>query len=110
MTQNEAAFALEPGLIFLSHAGAETQEAKELASALRQAGMEVWLDANCLQPGDVWSDEIERALQRAKAFVVYVGQLGVLNWVGREVRYVVDRNTTVSTARQAFISLILTIS
>jgi WD40 repeat protein len=83
----------QSGLIFLSHAGVDTQVAKELASALRQADLDVWLDADCLQPGDIWADELERALERAGAFVLYVGQLGVLNWVGREVRYALDRNT-----------------
>ena len=76
-----------PGLIFLSHSGADTQDAKALASALRQAGLDVWLDADCLKPGDVWSNELEQALQKATAFVLYVGELGVLKWVGRDARY-----------------------
>jgi hypothetical protein len=93
MIGTESALQPEPELVFLSHAGTDTQAAKELASVLRQAGLEVWLDVDCLQPGDVWADELERALQRAGALVLYLGQFGVLNWLGREVRYALDRNT-----------------
>jgi hypothetical protein len=49
-------------LIFLSHSGADTQAAKDLAGLLRQGGVDVWVDVERLAPGDVWMDELEAAL------------------------------------------------
>jgi hypothetical protein len=69
-------------LIFLSHSGADTQAAKELAGLLRQGGVEGWLDVELLAAGDAWMD-----------LIVYIGPSGVRNWVGREVRFALDRST-----------------
>jgi hypothetical protein len=80
-------------LIFLSHSGADTQAAKNLAGLLRQGGVDVWLDVERLAPGDVWMDELEAALVSAKHLIVYIGPSGVRNWVGREVRFALDRST-----------------
>ena len=80
-------------MIFLSHAGEDTPAAKELAGALRQAGLEVWLDVERLRPGDRWMEGIEQGLQEASALVVYVGCSGVQSWVDREVRVALDRST-----------------
>ena len=79
--------------IFLSHSGEDTSAAKELAGHLRQAGLEVWLDAERLKPGDRWMEEIEHAMGQAAALLVYVGRSGVRNWVDNEVRVALDRNT-----------------
>ena len=84
----------QPGtVIFLSHAGEETANAKELAHQLRQAGVEVWLDVERLKPGDRWMEKIEEGLREASALVVYVGRSGVRNWVDNEVRVALDRST-----------------
>jgi hypothetical protein len=80
-------------MLFLSHSGADTEEAKSLASLLRQAGLEVWLDVERLQPGNRWMEELETALWDADGFAVYVGQSGVQRWVDREVRVALERNT-----------------
>jgi energy-coupling factor transporter ATP-binding protein EcfA2 len=79
-------------IIFLSHSGADTQAAKELAGLLRQGGVDVWLDVERLAAGDVWMDELEAALVRAKHLIVYIGPSGVRNWVGREVRFALHRS------------------
>jgi hypothetical protein len=86
-------------LIFLSHSGADTQAAKELAGLLRQGGVEVWLDVERLAAGDVWMDELEAALVSAKRLIVYIGPSGVRNWVGREVRFALDRSTQDRSSR-----------
>jgi hypothetical protein len=83
-------------MLFLSHSGADTEEAKSLASLLRQAGVEVWLDVERLQPGNRWMEELETALRVANSFAVYVGKSGVQRWVDREVRVALERNTAES--------------
>ena len=84
---------MSTGPIFLSHAGADSAIARELAAALTAAGLEVWLDVE-VQAGDRWNEELERALEQARAMVVWVGSLGIRNWVDREVRVGLDRSTT----------------
>ena len=84
---------MDQPLVFLSHAGADSAPAKELADGLRRAGLRVWLDSESLRPGDLWQQEIEHAVEAADHFVVLVGRLGVQYWVDRETRLALVRNT-----------------
>jgi hypothetical protein len=84
---------MDKPLIFLSHAGEDTQPARDLALHLKQAGLQVWLDVERLTPGDRWGEKIEEGLKQAKTFVLYVGKSGVRNWVDQEVRVALDRST-----------------
>lgn len=88
-----AAAEQKPGvpLLFLSHAGEESEAARALAVALRRAGVEVWLDVERLKPGDRWQHEIGAALRRSRALILYVGQAGVARWVDFEVQIALDR-------------------
>lgn len=79
-------------LLFLSHSGEDSENARELAGQLREVGMNVWLDVDNLKPGDLWQKRIEEALQTSTAFLVYVGKSGVKGWVDREVRFALSRN------------------
>jgi TIR domain/AAA ATPase domain len=84
---------MDKPLIFLSHAGEDSQLAKELALHLKEAGLGVWLDVERLKPGNRWMTKIEDGLRDAKTFVLYVGKSGVRNWVDQEVRVALDRST-----------------
>ncbi len=81
-------------LVFLSHASADTEPARQLARGLRGAGLRVWLDADELAPGDLWMERIESALLGAQAFAVYVGPSGVQRWVDRETRLALERSVS----------------
>ena len=85
--------------LFLSHAGSDADLARKLASALRQAGLEVWLDLDDLKPGDRWMEGIESALDEADAFAVLVGASGVRSWVDRETRVALSKNTAAPSFR-----------
>ena len=78
-------------LLFLSHAGEESEAARALAAALRGAGVEVWLDVDRLRPGDRWQHEIGAALRRSQALLLYVGRTAVDRWVDFEVQIALDR-------------------
>lgn len=80
--------------VFLSHAGADTQAARQFAETLRRQGLEVWFDKDNLQPGDAWMATLEQAISDASAMLVYVGSSGIQNWVDREVRFGLVRNTS----------------
>jgi hypothetical protein len=84
---------LHKGHIFLSHAGADTQAARQFAEILRRNGLNVWFDKDNLQPGDPWMATLEEAISQASAMIVYIGSGGVQAWVDREVRFGLVRNT-----------------
>lgn len=88
-------------LLFLSHAGTDTDAARtlkkriEAAPAAIEAGLKVWFDKDDLQPGQEWQVQLEETIEkRATAFAVYVGSRGLVNWVEQEVRLAVSRATT----------------
>ena len=83
--------------VFLSHAGPDTKAARALKQALlqsaagRAAGLEIWLDADDLSPGDGWQAEIETAMGAASACILLVGARGVVNWVRAELDLALSR-------------------
>ena len=85
-------------LLFLSHAGVDTDAARALAERIestpeaRQRGLKVWFDKKDLKAGEGWQAQLEQALERdSTAFAVYVGSRGVINWVDSEVRVALSR-------------------
>lgn len=80
-------------LVFLSHSGEDTPDARALSRRLIAHGLDVWLDVERLTPGDRWGEKIEQGLRQATALVVYVGKSGVRHWVDQEVWVALDRST-----------------
>lgn len=101
-----------PPLLFLSHAGADTEAAHALTRAIESApdaqaaSLKVWLDKRDLVPGREWQRQLEDAIgQQATAFAVLVDTRGTVNWVEREVRLALSRAT--SDSRFPFIPLLV---
>jgi deoxyribodipyrimidine photolyase-like uncharacterized protein len=61
------------GYIFLSHAGADIQAARQFAEILRRNGVEVWFDNDNLNSGDPWMATLEDAISAASGMIVYIG-------------------------------------
>src|SRR3712207_1352749 len=87
-------------LLFLSHAGSDTEAARELKIKLKRvaeergAALEVWFDKDDLIAGRPWQRQLEEAIERrATAFAVYLGSTGVVNWVEAEVELALSRAT-----------------
>ena len=85
-------------LLFLSHAGADTEAALALAKRIesnpeaREKGLKIWIDKKDIVPGTVWQTQIENALEiESTGFAVYVGSSGVINWVESEVHVALSR-------------------
>ncbi len=57
------------GAVFLSYASQDAEAARRISEALRDAGVEVWLDQNELVGGDVWDGEIRRRIKECALFV-----------------------------------------
>ena len=68
--------------IFLSYSRTDRAASVLLRSALEQAGLTVFRDADRIHASDRWITELERALDNCSAFVVLIGREGVHS-VGR---------------------------
>jgi hypothetical protein len=92
-----------PPILFLSHAGADSEAAVTLAKRIenaptaRQHDLKVWVDKRKepglgLAAGVGWQKQLEEVLgERSTAFAVYLGAGGVMNWVDAEVRLALSR-------------------
>lgn len=58
--------------VFISYAADTKPLAEQLTQALQTQGFHAWADFKDLRPGQVWQDEIERALDNAKSFLILV--------------------------------------
>jgi nucleotide-binding universal stress UspA family protein len=50
-------------LLFLSHAGADTEATRRLKARLEAAGLRVWFDKNDLRAGEPWQDQLAEAIK-----------------------------------------------
>src|SRR3954465_2157678 len=96
----------QPLLLFLSHAGIDTEAARALKQRLeaapeaREYGLHVWFDKDDLRAGELWQAQLEEAIRhRSAAFAVYVGSRGVVNWVDAEIQLALGRAVTDPTYR-----------
>lgn len=79
-------------LVFLSHNKADMATARLLASALAEAGVDVWFDEWSLKPGDSITGGISEGLTKCDAFVlIWSHQAAASNWVETEVRAAITR-------------------
>src|SRR5918995_1831586 len=82
-------------LLFLSHAGVDTEAARVLKTRLVAAGIDVWFDKDDLRAGEPWQRQLEDVIRnRSTAFAVYVGSRGVVNWVDAEIQLGLGRAVT----------------
>jgi|SRR5579859_5671367 len=74
--------------IFISHSDKDSKLAEALSSELSRPGVNVWLAEKEVLPGDNWSLEVGKALQRADAMVVLLSPAAVESEnVRREIAY-----------------------
>ena len=76
---------------FLSHNSADKPAVTELAHRLRKAGVEPFLDAWHLVPGEPWQEALEGALDSSRTCVVFVGPAGFGTWENEEMRSALSR-------------------
>jgi formylglycine-generating enzyme required for sulfatase activity len=77
--------------VFLSHNSKDRPAVRELAAALRARGLEVWLDADNLLPGQRWQEELEKVIKLAGSGAVLVGGDGFGPWEDQEMRAILSQ-------------------
>ena len=55
--------------VFLSYASQDADAARRIADALRQSGIDVWLDQSELRGGEAWDASIRRQIKACRLFV-----------------------------------------
>lgn len=79
-------------LAFISHNKADKATARLLATALVEAGVNVWFDEWQMKPGDSIVGGIESGLRDCDVFVlIWSDSARRSNWVGTELRAVINR-------------------
>ena len=80
-----------PSEVFISYSNDAKRWAQKLSKSLEDKNVPNWIDLN-IKPGQRWLEEIERALDKAKRFLIVVGpsnQTG--EWQDREWRGALER-------------------
>ncbi|NEP19823.1 MAG: TIR domain-containing protein [Leptolyngbya sp. SIO4C1] len=88
-------------MLFASYAREDYSAVKPILEAIRQEGVDVWLDIEALKPGDRWNDQIADALDRATGLLVFLSSVSTRSQsVRRELQ-------AFSTARRLIIPVVL---
>jgi len=74
--------------IFLSYAHEDIGMAKRIYQDLKRYGLDVWFDNESLLPGQDWENEIEKAIETSKYFLVLPSSKGMSErgYVHKEIR------------------------
>jgi hypothetical protein len=92
MARGTAMAAGRPGFdVFLSYNTRDRQEVARVRDFLRQRGFSTFLDAESLPIGQPWFPELQKAIDTARAVIVFVGTDGLGNWQQHEVAIAMDR-------------------
>jgi hypothetical protein len=77
--------------VFLCHKNSDQSAVRELAEALEQRGLKVWLADRELIPGRPWQEGLEVAIQSTRSVAVLVGRDGQGPWQEVETRAALSR-------------------
>jgi len=72
--------------VFLSYSRPDTESVENLARALGDAGVHVWLDKWNLIPGQSWQNVLKEAIRNASAVAICIGSAGLGSWQQEEFR------------------------
>ena len=85
-----------PGKTFFSYSRADAEFTRKLATDLREAGADLWIDQLDIQPGTRWDLEIEKALKEADTLLVVLSPNAVTsNNIMDEISYAIENNKRV---------------
>lgn len=77
--------------VFLSHSSRDKSAVERVARALKEAGIEPWLDKWHLTPGGDWQSEIAAGIRASGSCAVFVGEEGLGDWERQELGLALDQ-------------------
>ena len=78
--------------VFISYSLEDGEFARKLISRLKNAGLEVWDAASQVGPGDNWSLEIGKALEKSDAMIVLISPASSKSlMVQKEIEYALTK-------------------
>ena len=78
--------------VFLSHSHADTELARRLANDLRRRGIEAWLSADSVAPGELWDEAVAAAIDSADAVVILFSERSARSsWADAEIAYALGK-------------------
>ena len=82
-----------PLKVFLCHASADKPKVRELYRTLKRRGVQPWLDAEDLIPGQNWEVEIPKALLSSDAIIICLTPNSVdkEGYVQKEIKFALDK-------------------
>ena len=81
---------------FFSYSRVDTEFTRNLATDLRNAGADLWIDQLDIQPGTRWDMEIEKALKESETIIVVLSPNAVAsNNIMDEISYALENNKKV---------------
>jgi|GEM_PF-2027072 len=85
--------AKRPLKVFLCHAHDDKSKARELYRYLKRRGLQPWLDAEDLLPGQAWQVEIPKALESSDAIIILLSKTSVdkEGYVQKEIKFALDK-------------------
>jgi hypothetical protein len=82
--------------VFISYAHMDTDVVNLLKDFIKAFGHRIWIDTEDLQTGEIWSEEIERAIETADVFQLFWSQNAANSkYVRREYEYALERKKPV---------------
>jgi hypothetical protein len=78
--------------IFLCHANEDKPQVRQVYQRLKAEGFQPWLDEEDLLPGQLWNQEIRRALKNSDFILIFFSQNSVLKrgYVQREMKLALE--------------------
>jgi len=82
-----------PLKVFLCHSSADKSKVREVYRYLKKRGIQPWLDAEELLPGQDWALEIPKALDDSDAIIIFLskGSVNKEGYVQKEIKFALDR-------------------
>jgi LysM repeat protein len=85
--------AKRPLKVFLCHASADKPKVRELYRYLKRRGLQPWLDAEDLLPGQAWQVEIPKAIETSDAIIICLskGSVDKEGYVQTEITFALNK-------------------
>jgi formylglycine-generating enzyme required for sulfatase activity len=82
-----------PLKVFLCHASADKPKVRDLYRYLKRRGLQPWLDAEDLLPGQAWQVEIPKAIETSDAIIICLskGSVDKEGYVQKEIKFALDK-------------------